>query len=163
MWSARLVDDDIGVNAANGMLGQNAASANLTGTVAGLVFALVTGLAGTFTACNVAVFSAIAPMLDTGRRSIAGRVRLALTPLGWLSLGAGALVLVAIGNMIVIGVLCVSLALSGLPRWLRKRAGRAATVTATALLTGGTFTFAYWCPRVPANFGFGWFPTVPWH
>jgi hypothetical protein len=72
LWSAQLVDDDIGVNTANGMLGQNAASANLAGTVAGLVFAFVTGIAG-------------------------------------------------------------------------------------------TFTVAYWCLRVPAKFGFGWFPTVPWH
>jgi hypothetical protein len=273
LWSAQLADDDIGVNTANGILGQNAASANLTGTIAGLVFAFVTGLAGTFTACNVAVFSAIAPMLNTGHRSIAGRVGLALRPLGWLSLGAiavagtygaigallgsrlpqlssatvgdhvpvrvlqsvavfgviglimlylglgalgvvpdplgrptarwaptrplamglliggfligrpwplfykmflhaaathnavfgaGALVLVAIGNMIAMGVLFVLLALSGLPRWLRARASRAATVTASALLVGGTFTVAYWCLRVPAHLGFGWFPQVPW-
>jgi hypothetical protein len=274
LWSAQLVDDDIGVNTANGMLGQTASTANITGTVAGLVFAFVTGLAGTFTACNVAVFSAIAPMLETGQRSVAGRLRLALTPLGWLSLGAivvaavygaigaligsrlpqlstaivgngvpvrilqsvtvfgvigvimlylglgalglvpdplgrvaarwaparqlvmgiliggfligrpwplfhkmlqhaaathnalfgaGALVLVAIGNMIVMGVLFVLLAFSGLPRWLRGKANRATAVTATALLVGGTFTVAYWCLRVPSHFGFLWFPTVPWH
>jgi hypothetical protein len=274
LWSAQLADDDIGVNTANGLLGQNAASANLTGTIAGLVFAFVTGLAGTFTACNVAVFSAIAPMLHTGHRSIASRVGLALKPLGWLSVGAivvaggygaigavlgsrlpqlssatvgnhvpvrvlqsvavfgviglimlylglgalgvvpdplgrltarwaparqlvmgvliggfligrpwplfykmflhaaathnavfgaGALVLVAIGNMIAMGVLFVLLALSGLPRWLRARASRATAVTAAALLTGGAFTVAYWCLRVPSHFGFGWFPQVPWH
>jgi hypothetical protein len=274
LWSAQLVDDDIGVNTANGLLGQNAAGANLTGTIAGLVFAFVTGLAGTFTACNVAVFSAIAPMLDSGHRSMASRARLALNPLGWLSLGAvgvaavygaigsvvgsklpqlstatvgnhvpvrvlqsitvfgviglimlylglgalgmvpdpisrlsvrwaparqlvmgmliggfligrpwplfykmfqhaaathnaafgaGALALVAIGNMLVMGILFVLLALSGLPRWLRARANRATAVTAVALLVGGSFTVAYWCLRVPTNFGFGWFPIVSWH
>lgn len=87
LWSAQLADDDIGVNAANGMLGENAGNANLTGTVTGLIFAFVTGLAGTFTACNIAVFSAVTPMLEH-RSSAARRIGLALRPLGWLALGA---------------------------------------------------------------------------
>jgi hypothetical protein len=86
LWSAQLVDDDIGVNTA-GVLGQHAANADVTSTLAGLVFAFVTGLAGTFTACNVAVFSAIAPMVES-RPTMAGRIRQALRPLGWLTLGA---------------------------------------------------------------------------
>jgi hypothetical protein len=110
-WSAQLVDDDIGVNTANGLLGQDAGAANLTGTISGLVFAFVAGIAGTFTACNIAVFSAIAPLADT-RRSARSRAR---------------------------------------------------TASAAALLVGGTFTFLYWAVRVPANFGFGWFPGAPWH
>lgn len=87
LWSAQLVDDDIGVNSANGLLGQTASSATITSTVTGLIFAFVTGLAGTFTACNVAVFSAVAPLVES-RPSAAGRLRQALRPLGWLSLGA---------------------------------------------------------------------------
>lgn len=87
LWSARLVDDDIGVNTASGLIGRNATGASVTGTVTGLVFAFVTGLAGTFTACNVAVFSAIAPMVS-GNPSVASRIRQAFVPLGWLALGA---------------------------------------------------------------------------
>ncbi|MGI8665823.1 MAG: hypothetical protein ACR2N4_07315 [Jatrophihabitans sp.] len=87
LWSAKLVDDDIGVNTANGLLGHDAETANLSGTLSGLVFAFVTGIAGTFTACNVAVFSAIAPMAQD-RSTASGRVRQALRPLGWLSVGA---------------------------------------------------------------------------
>lgn len=87
LWSARLVDDDIGVNTASGLIGTNATDATVTNTVTGLIFAFVTGVAGTFTACNVAVFSAIAPMVHNNS-SVASRIRHAFTPLGWLALGA---------------------------------------------------------------------------
>ena len=100
LWSAQLVDDDIGVHVANGILRQNAASANVTGTVTSLVFAFITGIAGTFTACNVAVFSAIAPMVGN-RPSTTGRVGQALRPLGWLTLAA----LVVAGGYGAVGAL----------------------------------------------------------
>ncbi|HEY1575391.1 MAG TPA: hypothetical protein VGG05_28970 [Pseudonocardiaceae bacterium] len=87
LWSARLVDDDIGVNTASGLIGGNATDATVTGTVTGLIFAFVTGVAGTFTACNVAVFSAIAPMVHHNS-SVASRIRQAFAPLGWLALAA---------------------------------------------------------------------------
>lgn len=265
LWSARLVDDDIGLNVANGVLGQDASTATVTGTLTGLVFAITTGIAGTFTACNVAVFSAVAPMAGTGR---------ALRPLGWLTLGAvvvaggygaigavvgdrlpqlssatfgdghpvrtlqsigvfGAIglvlvylglaalhlvpdplaraserwapsrhvvmgvliggfligrpwplfrsmfrhaadthdaafgatvfVLIVLGNMVLMGLLFLVLSATRFPRWLRGKPARAATVTAVALLVGGTFTFVYWDIRVPAGLGFGWFPMMPWH
>lgn len=64
LWSARLVDDDIGVNAASGMLGHDALTTAIGGSLTGIVFAFTAGLAGTFTACNVAVFSAVGPLLD---------------------------------------------------------------------------------------------------
>jgi hypothetical protein len=271
LWSAKLADDDIGVNTANGILGAHGAT--VTTTVAGLLVAFVTGLAGTFTACNVAVFSAIAPMVRT-RPTMAGRLRQALRPLGWLTLaavvvaggygaigavvgtripqlsdavvdghvpvrtlqsitvfgligivllylglaelglvpnvlgrlsarhpaarhlvmgvlvggfligrpwplfrqmfehaasthnalyGAAAFVLVVIGNMVVMSVLFLILSFSRFPAWLRRTESRAVTVTAAALLVGGTFTFAYWALRVPAGLGFGWFPLAPWH
>jgi hypothetical protein len=274
LWSAQLVDDDIGVNVANGILGQDAASATVTGTVTGLIFAFVTGIVGTFTACNVAVFSAIAPMVHGGP-SPAGRFGRAFRPLGWLSLGAvvvaggygavgallgsrlpqlstatigaghvpvrvlqsvavfgviglimlylglaavgvvpdplaratarwaptrqlvmgalvggfligrpwplfhkmfqhaadthdalfgaGTFVLVVVGNLVLMGLLFLLLSLSRFPRWLGAKPSRVATVTAVALLVGGTFTFVYWGIRVPAHLGFGWFPTMPWH
>jgi hypothetical protein len=50
------------------------------------VFAFVSGLAGTFTACNVAALGAVAPMLGGGGSRL-GRLLLTLRPLGWLSAG----------------------------------------------------------------------------
>jgi hypothetical protein len=86
LWSARLVDDDIGVNAANGMLGHNSLTTGIAGSAAGILFAFTAGLAGTFTACNVAAFSTIAPLMEEAP-SVAARARLALRPLAWLALG----------------------------------------------------------------------------
>lgn len=274
LWSAQLVDDDIGVRTANGLLGGNAETASLSSTLAGLAFALVTGLAGTFTACNIAVFSAIAPNLQDDATA-SGRLRRAMRPLGWLSVGAivvagvygaiGALIgsrvpqlstrtvgshhlpvrllqsvivfgliglvmlylgfaalgvlpsavnrlserwhpaghvvtgvliggfligrpwplfhkmfahaatthnaaygaatfiLVALGNISVMGLLFLLLSLTRFPSWLRRRPTRATTATAMAWLVGGSFTFVYWVVRLPAVFGIGWFPKMPWH
>ncbi|HEV2885839.1 MAG TPA: hypothetical protein VGX49_02915 [Jatrophihabitans sp.] len=87
VWSVKLVDSDIGHNLANGLLGREAEQVDLSSTVTSLVFAFVTGVAGTFTACNVAVFSAIAPSVRDGSSRLAS-ARRALRPLGWLALGA---------------------------------------------------------------------------
>src|SRR5688572_25242786 len=86
-WSASLVDSDIGDPIANTLLGFNAKETPIGSATVGAIFALVTGLAGTFTACNICAFSAIAPMA-THKRT-AGSI---LKPLLWLSLG---LILVA--------------------------------------------------------------------
>jgi hypothetical protein len=87
VWSAALVDRTIGDNVANTVLGYDAKETPITGVAAGIAFAFASGLACTFTACNVAAFSAVAPML--GRRR-SGRARLAetLKPVGWLAVGA---------------------------------------------------------------------------
>ncbi len=86
LWSARFVDGVIGQNVANTLLGHDAESTEITGVAAGILFALVTGLAGTFTACNIAVFGTLAPML--GRAPTwRDRSRAALGPLLWLSVG----------------------------------------------------------------------------
>lgn len=86
VWSARFVDGVIGRNVANTLLGYDTENAEITGVGAGIAFALVTGLAGTFTACNIAVFGTMAPMLgrapDWRERS-----RATLGPLLWLSAG----------------------------------------------------------------------------
>ncbi|MFL6163705.1 MAG: hypothetical protein ACJ74U_15985 [Jatrophihabitantaceae bacterium] len=87
LWSPQLVDDDIGVNVVHGLLGRDAATTSLSGTITGLVFAFVVGVAGTFTACNIAVFAAVAPIVHD-RGTLSGRVRQALRPLGWLAVGA---------------------------------------------------------------------------
>lgn len=86
VWSARFVDRVIGDTVANSLLGHEAENTVITGVGAGIAFAFVTGLAGTFTACNVAVFGTMAPML--GRAATwRNRARATMSPLLWLSVG----------------------------------------------------------------------------
>lgn len=86
LWSAEFVDSVIGGNVADTLLGHDAKATPIAGMLAGTVFAFVTGLAGTFTACNIAVFGAIAPLLgEAGGRW--GRLTRTLRPLGWLAAG----------------------------------------------------------------------------
>jgi len=82
--SSSLVDRTIGENLASDLLGYSATAAPITNTLMGAVFAFVSGLTGTFTAYNVAGFSAVAP-LASHRRSIGSSLR----PLAWLAVGAG--------------------------------------------------------------------------
>ncbi|HEX6289135.1 MAG TPA: hypothetical protein VFZ66_08080 [Herpetosiphonaceae bacterium] len=81
-WSAAFVDTTIGGTVADTLWGPQAREATISGAVAGALYALVTGLAGTFTACNICAFSAIAP-LAADKRS-AGQT---LKPLLYLSAG----------------------------------------------------------------------------
>ncbi|MEU7875005.1 hypothetical protein [Dactylosporangium sp. NPDC049140] len=89
LWSFELVDKVIGDNVANTLLGHDAKKTAIAGTAAGLVFAFVSGLAGTFTACNIAMAASIGPLSIAGgeaqRRS--GLFRTLLRPIGWLTLG----------------------------------------------------------------------------
>jgi MFS family permease len=273
LWSAQLVDDDIGVNVANGLVGGPAASTSLSSTATALLVAFVTGIAGTFTACNVAVFSAVAPLVEGESRG--RRLRAAVRPLGllalgavlvagvygavgallgpripqlstatvgsehlpvrliqsmvvfgviglvmlWLGLaaarlvpdplgpvsrrfpgaprlvmgmliggfligrpwplfqrmfqhaaathnaafGAGTFVLITLGNLLLMAVLFLLLALSPFPAWLRRQPSRTARLATVALCAGGMFTLVYWVVRLPAGFGIGWFPVMPWN
>jgi hypothetical protein len=86
VWSAEFVDSTIGDSVANTMLGHDAKETAITGIAAGIAFAFVSGLAGTFTACNIAAFGAMAPMLGSAG-SRWSRVRQTLRPLLWLSVG----------------------------------------------------------------------------
>ncbi|MFD7703724.1 hypothetical protein [Streptomyces caelestis] len=88
VWSAQFVDRTIGDNVADTLLGHAAKGTPIDGVLAGLAFALATGVAGTFTACNVAVFSALAPLTGGPSASRRGRVTAALRPLSLLALGA---------------------------------------------------------------------------
>lgn len=83
IWSYRFVDSVIGDSVANSLLGYDAKATPIAGAAAGALFAFISGLAGTFTACNICAFSAIAP-LAAEKRS-AGQ---ALRPLGYLALGS---------------------------------------------------------------------------
>ncbi|WP_199853087.1 hypothetical protein [Plantactinospora sp. BC1] len=85
VWSAEFVDSTIGDSVADTLLGHDAKETPIAGIGAGVAFAFVSGLAGTFTACNIAAFGAMAPMLGTGGRW--SRLRHMFAPLGWLAVG----------------------------------------------------------------------------
>jgi hypothetical protein len=86
VWSAEFVDSTIGDNVANTLLGHDAKETPIAGIAAGIAFAFASGLAGTFTACNIAAFGAMSPMLGDGGGHVS-RLRRLLRPLGWLSVG----------------------------------------------------------------------------
>ncbi|OKI86594.1 hypothetical protein AMK10_34855 [Streptomyces sp. CB02058] len=86
VWSAKFVDQTVGGGIAEPILGQDPQTATLGSATAGIAFAFVTGLAGTFTACNIAVFGTVAPMMGAAGSRV-GRAVQALKPLGWLFLG----------------------------------------------------------------------------
>ncbi|MFC6083861.1 hypothetical protein [Sphaerisporangium aureirubrum] len=86
VWSATFVDSTIGDNIANTVLGHDAKEVPIAGILAGLAFAFATGLAGSFTACNIAVFGAVAPLM--GQQGTLGtRLKAVLLPLRWLVVG----------------------------------------------------------------------------
>ncbi|WP_405142090.1 sulfite exporter TauE/SafE family protein [Sphaerisporangium sp. NBC_01403] len=275
LWSFHFVDSVIGDNVANTLLGHDAKGTAITGVVAGAVFAFVSGLAGTFTACNVAAFGAVVPLVRQGE-SWRSRLRETMRPLSrlaigmivvsglygaigalfgerlpqlstatvgdglpvrliqasvvfgliglafiWLGLaalrllpdplarleqrfpnarlvvlgalvggfligrpfplfhklftyaaqthnplyGAAVFILQSLGNVVVMAVLFALLMLVArgrFARWLTARPARLATVTAVAFIVAGTFTFLYWDVRLPAMFGYGWYPTASW-
>jgi hypothetical protein len=275
LWSYKLVDDGIGQNIAKTTLGHDARTTPIGGLLSGAVFAFVTGIAGSFTACNIAVFGAIGPMVEQ-QESRRQSLRAVLRPLGWLVAGMlpvaalygavgarlgtripqlstdtvgsmpvrllqssivfgviglalvylglaelrvvpdplarvqqrhpnarlvvlGALIggfligrpfplfhklfvyaaehnnplygglifiLQSLGNMLLMAGLFLLLTFAGrgwLVRWMTARPGRIARVTAATLLAVGVFTVIYWTIRVPALFGYGWFPTMPYN
>ncbi len=85
-WSASLVDDTIGFNVASGVLGHDSVNTPIAGIGAGVLFAFVSGFAGSFTACNIAAFGAVAPLVGTSQ-SRRDRFVAAVRPLGWLAVG----------------------------------------------------------------------------
>jgi hypothetical protein len=274
IWSPSFVDQTIGENGATTILGYSVTATPIGSVLMAIGFAFVSGLTGTFTACNVAGLSAIAPLSGAGKASLASAVR----SLGWLAVGTslvaglygaigaligpsipqlsqaligrfpirllqslivfgilglvlfvmglsalglvrvdgaptmtlprtrgrgillliggligafligrpfplfvkmfqyaaashnpalGALVFVlqALGNIAVLAFVFLAVAAVGhgqLLRWLAARPDRLARFNGMALLAAGTFLIAYWCVRLPAAFGIGWWPRVPW-
>ncbi|MEU2170971.1 hypothetical protein ACH47V_25945 [Micromonospora chersina] len=86
LWSFELVDSVIGDSVANTLLRHDAKGTAIAGTTAGLVFAFVSGLAGTFTACNIAMAASVGPLAQAGAGHD-GALRQLLRPLVWLALG----------------------------------------------------------------------------
>ncbi|MFG3708973.1 hypothetical protein ACGF7U_30180 [Micromonospora sp. NPDC047670] len=88
LWSYELVDHVIGDSVANALLGHDAKATAIGGTLAGLVFAFVSGLAGTFTACNIAMAASIGPMSQAGAGSATKTgLRSLVRPVAWLTAG----------------------------------------------------------------------------
>lgn len=87
LWSYEFVDSVIGDNVANTLLGHEAKATPIVGTTAGLLFAFVSGFAGTFTACNIAMAASIGPMSQAGQGSRTGTLRALLRPLGAFTAG----------------------------------------------------------------------------
>ncbi len=87
IWSPRLVDKVIAGGIANPVFGGDISEVAITGAGMAAAFAFVTGAAGMFTACNVAVFSALAPMTSPhgGARGLAVTM---LKAVGLLLVGA---------------------------------------------------------------------------
>jgi hypothetical protein len=272
LWSYEFVDSVIGDNVANTLLGHDAKAAGIAGTAAGLLFAFVSGLAGTFTACNIAMAASIGPMSQasdggSGRPSgmwaallrpigyltlgmaavsvvygfvgvllgerlpqlssdtvggvpvrliqssvVFGLIGLALTYLGLASLrvvpdifanrpkarvivlgaliggfligrpyplfqklfhwavdtgnpvyGAAAFLLQSLGNVLIVSVLfaiLVAVTRGGFLRAMTANPRRAMVVTGSMLIALGVFSVVYWDVRLPAMFGYGWFPVM---
>src|ERR1700730_4944316 len=83
VWSPSFVDQTIGENGATTILGYDVTATPIGSVLMGIGFAFISGLTGTFTACNVAGLSAIAP-LSAGRQP---SFPSALRSLGWLAPG----------------------------------------------------------------------------
>jgi hypothetical protein len=75
--------------------------------------------------------------------------------------GALTMMLQALGNVVAFAVLALLLTFA-IGRWLADPR-RAALISGVALLLLGTFLLLYWDVRLPAMFGYGWFPTAPWN
>ncbi|MDG4766247.1 hypothetical protein O7632_19370 [Solwaraspora sp. WMMD406] len=271
LWSYHFVDAVIGDNVANALLGRDARDTAIAGTAAGLLFAFVSGLAGTFTACNIAMAASVGPMSQAGGRQHS-TLRMLVRPVGWLTLGmvsvsavygfvgvligdalpqlstdtvggmpvriiqssvvfgviglaltylglaalrvlpdpfaerpvarvvtlgaliggfligrpyplfnklfhwavdtgnplygSAAFVLQSLGNIVIVTALFAVLIMvsrGGFLRWLSGDPLRTMAITGSLLVALGVFTVVYWVVRVPAIFGVGWFPTMPYN
>ncbi len=81
------------------------------------------------------------------------------------ALGAVTFVLQSLGNLVLMALLFLAItAVAGgrVPHWLAVGPERMARFNAVMLVAAGTFLVAYWCVRLPAFFGIGWWPRVPW-
>ncbi|RZQ61132.1 hypothetical protein [Amycolatopsis suaedae] len=87
IWSPHLVDRVIAGGIADPVFGGNIGDVAITGSGMAVAFAFVTGVAGMFTACNVAVFCALAPM-TAQRQSVRGVLATLARPIALLLAGA---------------------------------------------------------------------------
>ncbi|MFI7445615.1 hypothetical protein [Nonomuraea indica] len=80
--------------------------------------------------------------------------------------GALAFMLQSVGNIVILAVLFVLLAVvmgARVQRWLTARPGRLALITGTAFVAVGVFTVLYWDVRLLARREIiPWYPMIPW-
>ncbi|MFG3442767.1 hypothetical protein ACGF0J_36465 [Nonomuraea sp. NPDC047897] len=80
--------------------------------------------------------------------------------------GALAFMLQSVGNIVILAVLFVLLAVvmgTRVQRWLTARPGRLALITGSAFIVVGVFTFLYWDVRLLARREIiPWYPIIPW-
>lgn len=100
VWSPQLVDRVIAGGIANPVFGGDIKTVAITGSGMAVAFAFMTGMAGMFTACNIAVFSALAPMAAQ-RQSMRSQLAILLRPIALLLVGA----IIVAGLYGVVGVL----------------------------------------------------------
>ncbi|MFI6027496.1 hypothetical protein [Amycolatopsis magusensis] len=128
LWSPHLVDKVIAGGIAGPIFGEDLAGVTISGSGMAIAFAFVTGIAGMFTACNVAVFSALAPLAAQpgDHRS---RLLAMLRPIGLLLFGA----VVVSGLYGAIGVLFSD----GMPQLSSARLGDPETGLPVRILQAG--------------------------
>lgn len=85
IWSFEVADSVLGANIASTALGRDVHDVQLSagGPLLGMLFAFAAGLAATFTACNCAVFSCVAPLAARKQALQTSILRI----LGWMALG----------------------------------------------------------------------------
>ncbi|HEY2802456.1 MAG TPA: hypothetical protein VGJ67_00890, partial [Actinomycetota bacterium] len=88
LWSFHLADDLIGTNGTSAIVGYDAGKTSLTGAFTGAVFAVASGFAGSFTACNLAAFGVVGPLAERSSAEAPDRVRQGLTHIAWVAAGA---------------------------------------------------------------------------
>ena len=72
----------------------------------------------------------------------------------------------SVGNIVILALLFLILTVVAggrVQRWMAARPGRAAMLTASALLVAGVFTFLYWDVRLLARTGVIWYPIISWY
>jgi hypothetical protein len=80
--------------------------------------------------------------------------------------GALSFILSGLGNIVIMAVIFLILHYGTRGRfqnWLTSNPSRVQLITAYALIIGGVFYFTYWGLRLPARFGIGWWPQMPWN
>lgn len=80
--------------------------------------------------------------------------------------GAVSFVMQSVGNIVILALLFLILTVVAggrVQRWMAARPGRAAMLTASALLVAGVFTFLYWDVRLLARTGVIWYPIISWY
>lgn len=84
LWWSNFVDGTVGEGLTTQVFGEEAEEVAIGSGLTAAAFALVTGLAGTLTACNIAVFGALAPMMGQ-EETVGSRLARVVKPVAWMT------------------------------------------------------------------------------